>query len=103
MKISAVSNSSVLQIGSVGVIKPNSNLFNTGGFTGAAPTETKKRHSWICFSFYLYSRNRCGHCPSSFLTVVNSPSSRQRLTCYNLHRHMYIYNYFLYQKIRDLR
>jgi len=42
MKISAVSNSSVLQIGSVGVIKPNSNLFNTGGFTGAAPTETKK-------------------------------------------------------------
>ncbi|KZB90288.1 spore gernimation protein [Bacillus sp. VT 712] len=42
LKVSAVSNSSVLQIGSAGIIKPNSNLFNTGGFTGPAPDEQKK-------------------------------------------------------------
>ncbi|TYR79559.1 spore gernimation protein [Priestia megaterium] len=42
LKVSAVNNSSVLQIGSAGIIKPNSNLFNTGGFTEAAPLETKK-------------------------------------------------------------
>ena len=73
MKISAVSNSSVLQIGSVGVIKPNSNLFNTGGFTGAAPTETK-RHSWICFSLYLYSRNRRRSSPSTFSQSLTPPA-----------------------------
>lgn len=45
LKVSAVSNSSVLQIGSAGIIKPNSNLFNTGGFTGPAPDEQKKGFS----------------------------------------------------------
>ncbi|MBM7702634.1 spore germination protein GerPB [Metabacillus iocasae] len=39
LKVNAISNSSVLQIGSVGVIRENANLFNTGGFTEAAPTE----------------------------------------------------------------
>ena len=38
LKIGGISNSSVLQIGSAGIIKPVSNLFNTGGFTGPAPT-----------------------------------------------------------------
>jgi len=42
MKISAVSNSSVLQIGSVGVIKPNSNLFNTGGLQALHLLKQKK-------------------------------------------------------------
>ena len=37
IKIDSLSNSSVFQIGSAGIIKPVSNLFNTGGFSGAAP------------------------------------------------------------------
>ena len=45
LKIEGISNSSVLQIGSAGIIKPVSNLYNTGGFTGPAPepvvTETQ--------------------------------------------------------------
>jgi spore germination protein PB len=43
LRVEAVSNSSVLQIGSAGMIKPLSNLYNTGGFTEEAPqieTET---------------------------------------------------------------
>jgi len=41
LKVGAVSNSSVLQIGSAGVIKDVSNLYNTGGFTGPAPAAQK--------------------------------------------------------------
>ncbi|WP_199622473.1 spore germination protein GerPB [Paenibacillus alkalitolerans] len=37
LRVDGVSNSSVLQIGSAGIIRPLSNLFNTGGFTGPAP------------------------------------------------------------------
>lgn len=37
LKVDSVANSSVLQIGSAGVIKGLSNLYNTGGFTGPAP------------------------------------------------------------------
>jgi spore germination protein PB len=37
LKVNAVTNSSLLQIGSVGLVKATSNLFNTGGFTGPAP------------------------------------------------------------------
>lgn len=37
IRIEGLSNSSVLQIGSAGMIKPVSNLYNTGGFTGPAP------------------------------------------------------------------
>ena len=37
IKISGISNSSVFQIGSAGIIKPLSQLFNTGGFKEAAP------------------------------------------------------------------
>ncbi len=37
LKVNSVTNSSVLQIGSAGIIKPATNLYNTGGFTGAAP------------------------------------------------------------------
>lgn len=43
LRVGAVSNSSVLQIGSAGIIKPLSNLYNTGSFTEEAPqilTET---------------------------------------------------------------
>jgi spore germination protein PB len=36
LKIDAVSNSSVLQIGSAGIIKPVSQMFNTGGFSEPA-------------------------------------------------------------------
>lgn len=36
-KVQSIQNSSVLQIGSAGVIQPVSQLFNTGGFTGPAP------------------------------------------------------------------
>jgi spore germination protein PB len=37
LKIEGISNSSVCQIGSAGIIKPLSNLYNTGGFTEPAP------------------------------------------------------------------
>lgn len=37
IKIGGISNSSVLQIGSAGIIKPASYLYNTGGFTESAP------------------------------------------------------------------
>lgn len=33
IKISSITNSSVLQIGSAGIIKPASYMYNTGGFT----------------------------------------------------------------------
>lgn len=41
LRVDGISNSSVLQIGSAGIIKPVSNLYNTGCFTGPAP-EAKK-------------------------------------------------------------
>ena len=37
LRVDAVSNSSVLQIGSAGSIQSLSQLYNTGGFTGPAP------------------------------------------------------------------
>ncbi|HHW39136.1 MAG TPA: spore gernimation protein KA [Bacillales bacterium] len=37
IKIGGISNSSVFQIGSAGIIKPYSQLANTGGFTAPAP------------------------------------------------------------------
>jgi len=37
LKVGSVSNSSVLQIGSAGMIKSLSNLYNTGSFTEPAP------------------------------------------------------------------
>ncbi|WP_335870064.1 spore germination protein GerPB [Bacillus sp. 2205SS5-2] len=41
IKIGAVSNSSVFQIGTSGTIQPASYLFNTGGFIKAAPQAEK--------------------------------------------------------------
>lgn len=37
LRVDTVSNSSILQIGSAGIMKPLSNLYNTGGFTESAP------------------------------------------------------------------
>lgn len=37
LRIDGITNSSVLQIGSAGMIKPVSYLYNTGGFTAPAP------------------------------------------------------------------
>lgn len=37
IKIDGISNSSVFQIGSAGMIKPVSHLYNTGGFKAPAP------------------------------------------------------------------
>lgn len=37
LKVDGVTNSSVLQIGSAGMIKALSNLYNTGGFVEPAP------------------------------------------------------------------
>ncbi|MFS0644863.1 spore germination protein GerPB [Siminovitchia sp. 179-K 8D1 HS] len=37
IKIGGITNSSVLQIGTAGIIKPASYLFNTGGFSGPGP------------------------------------------------------------------
>lgn len=41
LKIGSLSNSSVLQIGSSGIIKPSSHLYNTGGFVQPAPEAQK--------------------------------------------------------------
>jgi len=41
IKIGGITNSSVLQIGSAGIIKPAAYLYNTGGFTGPAPAAIK--------------------------------------------------------------
>ncbi|MFD2613150.1 spore germination protein GerPB [Paenibacillus gansuensis] len=38
LRIDSIANSSVLQIGTAGIIKSMSNLYNTGGFTGPAPS-----------------------------------------------------------------
>ncbi|TBL73057.1 spore germination protein GerPB [Paenibacillus thalictri] len=38
LRVGSVTNSSVLQIGSSGMIKSLSNLYNSGGFTGPAPS-----------------------------------------------------------------
>lgn len=40
LKIGGVSNSSVLQIGTAGIIKATSHLYNTGNFAGPAPLLT---------------------------------------------------------------
>lgn len=37
LRVDGITNSSVLQIGSAGMIKPSSYLYNSGGFTGPAP------------------------------------------------------------------
>lgn len=37
LKIGGVSNSSVLQIGTAGIIKATTHLYNTGGYKGIAP------------------------------------------------------------------
>ena len=42
IKIGGITNSSVLQIGSAGIIKPASYLYNTGGFTQPAPVALKQ-------------------------------------------------------------
>lgn len=41
IKIGGITNSSVLQIGSAGIIKSTANLYNTGGFTQPAPSTVK--------------------------------------------------------------
>jgi len=38
IRIGSIGNSSVFQIGSAGIIKPLSNIYNTGGFTGPIPS-----------------------------------------------------------------
>ncbi|HJV45151.1 MAG TPA: spore germination protein GerPB [Bacillota bacterium] len=38
IKIDSLTNSSVFQIGTAGIIKPLSQLYNTGGFTKPAPS-----------------------------------------------------------------
>lgn len=40
LEVGSVANSSILQIGSAGLIKGLSQLFNTGGFVGPAPELT---------------------------------------------------------------
>ncbi len=47
IKIGGLTNSSVLQIGSAGIIKPSAHLYNTGGFTEPAPTAQQSTQSLI--------------------------------------------------------
>lgn len=37
LSIGTINNSSVVQIGTAGLIRPQATLYNTGGFKGAAP------------------------------------------------------------------
>ena len=37
LRINGISNSSILQIGTAGIIKPLSNLYNTGDYIAPAP------------------------------------------------------------------
>jgi spore germination protein PB len=41
IKVGGITNASVLQIGSAGIVKPAAYLYNTGGFTTAAPQALK--------------------------------------------------------------
>ncbi len=41
IKIGGITNASVLQIGSAGIVKPIANLYNTGGFAQSAPQAIK--------------------------------------------------------------
>lgn len=53
IKIGGITNSSVFQIGSAGVIKPYTTLANSGGFTAPAPEVEKdviQETSFIPFS-----------------------------------------------------
>lgn len=52
IKITSVANSSILQIGSAGIIKPVTNLSNTGGFTAPAPELQKKANPTIPVQFH---------------------------------------------------
>ncbi|WP_270181536.1 spore germination protein GerPB [Alkalihalobacillus sp. CinArs1] len=52
LRVEGISNSSVLQIGSAGVIKPLSNLYNTGAYTEPAP-EFESQQSQSEFSPYV--------------------------------------------------
>jgi spore germination protein PB len=47
IKIGGISNSSVLQIGSAGIIKPTAHLYNTGGFTEPAPKTIQSSSSLL--------------------------------------------------------
>ena len=41
LRIGSISNASVLQIGSAGLIRPAAHLYNSGGFTKPAPEPLK--------------------------------------------------------------
>jgi spore germination protein PB len=62
LKVDAVSNSSMLQIGSAGTVKTITQLFNTGGFTGPAPEPGKP------FQPDLPSPNPIVHVPLASIT-----------------------------------
>lgn len=47
IRIGTIANSSVLQIGSAGIIKPLSHLYNTGGFKAPAPFASGKASASI--------------------------------------------------------
>lgn len=47
LNIGTLNNSSVLQIGTAGVIKPLSRLYNTGGFATAAPQLTQMEQPFV--------------------------------------------------------
>ncbi|GER65763.1 hypothetical protein BpJC7_21680 [Weizmannia acidilactici] len=46
IKIGGITNSSVLQIGTSGIIKPASYLYNTGNFSAPAPSATAAEQAY---------------------------------------------------------
>lgn len=66
LKVGAVSNSAVFQIGSAGIIRASSHLHNTGGFTEPAPTPLKPEEMEIVDI-------DTGNLSDSYLTIPSVP------------------------------
>ncbi|WP_462408940.1 spore germination protein GerPB [Neobacillus sp. Marseille-QA0830] len=54
LRVGGITNSSVLQIGSAGIIKPAAYLYNTGGFTGPAPSAVKPTEKPVPYASHAF-------------------------------------------------
>ncbi|MBT2678140.1 spore germination protein GerPB [Bacillus sp. ISL-35] len=57
LKVEGITNSSVLQIGSAGMIKPVSNLYNSGGFKEPAPEALHPSQIYTGMAGPTYTQN----------------------------------------------
>ena len=70
IRISTIANSSTLQIGSAGIIKPVTKLENSGGFTEPAPKTKPKANPTIPVQFH-HERSNDGNEDEGFPGAVN--------------------------------